>query len=507
MAAAGGQVSADEGAAKRLPGADGSEVARHYIDGRWVDSAGGKETEIRDPASGELVGRTAIGAPEEARAALEAADRAFPGWSRTPPQDRAAVLRAAAGIVREGIEDISRLLTLEQGKPFPDARKEVAFSADTIDYYADLCTEVAPDGRAATDPRFRSLVLRQPVGVVAAIAPWNYPVELLVWKIAPALAAGCTVAAKPAPETPFAIGSVVRCLQDAGLPPGVLNTVTGAADVGEELVTSPISRAVKITASTATGKRVMELAARHVKRLTLELGGQTPMIVLEDAELDQVVSAAVRRSFSNMGQVCIGLNRVLVAEALADEFLEATAERTRSLTLGHGLEPGVGYGPMTTDVVRQRVASHVEEAVNRGARVIVGGGSPTGSAFEAGWFYRPTIVGEASPEMLIMREETFGPAVAVARVRSDDEVVKLANATPYGLAAYVFGRDEERCMRVAERLEFGGVGINVNDVTELHAPFGGWKESGLGRELGPEGLEACFELKHVRIRESGSTPG
>jgi succinate-semialdehyde dehydrogenase / glutarate-semialdehyde dehydrogenase len=489
--------------AEHLPGADGSEVARHYIAGAWIDPQDATTAEVRDPATGELVGRTAIGGPQDARAALEAADRAFRGWADTPAEDRAAILRAAARLIRDRIMSIGRLLTLEQGKPLPDARKEIAFSADTIDYYADLCTEVTPEERETTVPGFRSVVLRQPVGVVAAIAPWNYPVELLMWKIAPALAAGCTVAAKPAPETPFAISSVVRCFEEAGLPSGALNLVVGGGDVGEELATNPLSRAVKITASTATGKRVMELASRHLKRLTLELGGQTPMIVLEDADLETVVPAAVRRSFSNMGQVCIGLNRVLVAERVADDFVDAAAQHTRTLRLGHGLDPDVRYGPLTTEAVRQRVASHVADAMYRGATVVVGGGPPRDPPLERGRFYQPTVIADATPEMAIMREETFGPAVAVARLRSDDEVVDLANATPYGLAAYVFGGDQERCLRIAERVEAGGVGINVNDVTELHAPFGGWKESGLGRELGPEGLEGCFELKHIRIRRNG----
>lgn len=486
-------------APERLPGADGSEVGRHHIGGRWLD-LGGQTRDIRDPANGDLVGRTAIGSRDDARAALEAAERAFARWSSAAAEERARILRAAARLIRERIHEISRLLTLEQGKPFPDANKEVAFSADTIDYYADLSTAVRVEERSPSAPGFRSLVLRQPIGVVAAIAPWNYPVELLVWKIAPSLAAGCTVVAKPAPETPFAIGAVVSCFEQAGLPPGVLNLVIGARDVGEELVANPVSRAVKITASTATGRRVMELAARHIKRLTLELGGQTPMIVLEDADLDTVVPAAVRRSFSNMGQVCIGLNRVFVSDRIIEEFVGAAAEEVRGLSLGHGLDPDVAYGPLTTGEVRERVVSHIGDAVDRGATVVIGGEPPRGERYERGWFYQPTVVRDASPDMLMMREETFGPAVAVARARSDEELVELANATPYGLAAYVFGEDEDRCMSIAERLEAGGVGINVNDVTELHAPFGGWKESGLGRELGPEGLEGCFELKHVRIR-------
>jgi acyl-CoA reductase-like NAD-dependent aldehyde dehydrogenase len=243
----------------------------------------------------------------------------------------------------------------------------------------------------------------------------------------------------------------------------------------------------------------MELASRHIKRLTLELGGHTPMIVLDDADLEAVVPAAVRRSYSNMGQICISVNRVFVSGRIEDAFLEAFAEQAQRLRLGHGLDPGVEYGPLFDQGTRERTSRHVEDAVAHGARVVTGGRVPPGADYENGWFYEPTLLADASAEMLVMQEETFGPVAAVTRVASDDEAVELANATPYGLAAYVFGGDLDRCLRIAERLEAGGIGVNVNDVTELHAPFGGWKESGLGRELGPEGLDACLEAKHIRI--------
>jgi acyl-CoA reductase-like NAD-dependent aldehyde dehydrogenase len=487
-------------ATPRLPHADGNELALLFVAGEWRESTSGGRIEIRDPASGELVGEAALGTRADARAALEAAQAAFRAWAETPAQERAELMHRAAGLLRQRIWDIARVLTLEQGKPLLDSHKEIAFSADVFDYYADEALRLGGEWRPASGPRIRSLVLRQPVGVVVAIVPWNYPIDLLSWKLAPALAAGCTVVAKPATGTPLATAHVIRCFEEAGVPPGVANLVIGpGGEVGDELVENPISRAIKITGSTATGRRVMQLASRHIKRLTLELGGQTPLIVLDDADLDAVVPAAVRRSYSNMGQICISVNRVFVARPIESDFLGAFAEQARQLRLGHGLDPAVEYGPLFDEATRERTSGHVHDALARGARVVTGGRVPPGADYERGWFYEPTLIADASPEMLVMQEETFGPVAAVRRVNSDAEAIELANATPYGLAAYVFGRDFERCLRIAERLEAGGVGVNVNDVTELQAPFGGWKESGLGRELGPEGLAACLEPKHIRI--------
>ena len=478
-----------------------------FIGGAWRPASSGETVSIPDPATGELVGTAALGGVEDARAALVAAQDAFPGWSATPVGERAAILHEAARLIRERTDEIARTLTLEQGKPLADSRKEIAFACDVIDYYADEAQRVGGDWRPARQANIRSLVIRQPVGVVVAIVPWNYPIDLLSWKVGPALAAGCTVVAKPATDTPLATAQVVQAYADAGLPPGVLNLVIGRGSViGDELVGNPISRLVTITGSTETGRHVMRLAADHIKRLSLELGGQTPLIVLDDADLDAVVPAAVRRSYSNMGQICIAVNRIFVADTLADAFTDAFAEGTSGLRLGHGLEPDVEYGPLLNEATRQRSVDHVTQAVGAGARLVAGGQIPDDDRYARGWFYEPTVLADVSPEMRVMREETFGPVAAIRRYRSLDEAIAMANDSPYGLAAYVFGRDLERCLYVAERLEAGGVGVNVNDVTELAAPFGGWKESGFGRELGPEGLEHCYELKHIRIGLDLSLP-
>jgi succinate-semialdehyde dehydrogenase/glutarate-semialdehyde dehydrogenase len=478
-----------------------------FIGGAWRPAGSGETVSIPDPATGEPVGTAALGGVEDARAALVAARDAFPTWSATPVGKRAAILHEAARLIRQRMEEIARTLTLEQGKPVVDSRKEIAFACEVIDYYADEAQRVGGDWRPTRQANIRSLVIRQPVGVVVAIVPWNYPIDLLSWKVGPALAAGCTVVAKPATETPLATAQVVQAYDDAGLPAGVLNLVIGRGSVvGDELVRNPISRLITVTGSTETGRHVMRLAADHIKRLSLELGGHTPLIVLDDAELDAVVPAAVRRSYSNMGQICIAVNRIFVADALAHDFTAAFAERARSLRLGHGLDPDVEYGPLLNEATRQRSVDHVAEAVGAGARLVTGGRPPVGDRYAHGWFYEPTVLADVEPAMRVMREETFGPVTAIRRYRTLDEAIAMANDSPYGLAAYVFGRDLERCLYVAERLEAGGVGVNTNDVTELAAPFGGWKESGFGRELGPEGLEHCYELKHIRIGLDLSPP-
>jgi len=347
----------------------------------------------------------------------------------------------------------------------------------------------------------RSLVIRQAVGVVVAIVPWNFAVDLFSWKVAPALAAGCTVICKPAPETPFATAQAVQCLIDAGLPDGVLNYVVGPVEtVGEALITDPRSRMIAFTGSTASGRRIMALASSHVKRLNLELGGQTPLIVLDDADLEMTIPAAVRRSFSNMGQICNAVNRLYVADKVVHEFEERFVDATSRLKLGPGLEPGVEYGPMISARQVERTKAHVEDAVGRGARLLWGGQSPEGERFRHGQFYLPTVLSGVPDDARAMREETFGPVAPIAPFETLEEVVRRANSTEYGLVAYVFGRGLTKALLMAERLEFGGIGINVNDVTELESPFGGWKESGIGREMGREGLEAYLEPKHIRIR-------
>jgi len=471
------------------------------IDGKWVEAVAGLRRDIRDPATGELVGDVAFGDQRDAGLALAAADNAFPMWSRTPVGERSVILHRAAQLLRERIEPMATALTREQGKPLPDSRKELRFTAQVFDYYAEVAAHRADEWRPASLPDMRSLVIRQPVGVVVAIVPWNFPVDLFSWKVAPALAAGCTVVCKPAPETPLATAQAVQCLLDAGLPDGVLNYVVGPVEtLGQALVVDARSRMIAFTGSTASGRRIMALASAHVKRLNLELGGHTPMIVLDDADLDTTIPAAVRRSFSNMGQICNAVNRLYVAERVVDEFEERFVEATSRLKLGPGLEAGVEYGPMISGKQVERTREHVKDAMERGARLLWGGRAPDEERLHNGHFYLPTVLSDVPDDARAMREETFGPVAPIAPFETLDDVVRRANGTEYGLVAYVFGSDLAKALRVAERLEFGGVGINVNDVTELESPFGGWKESGVGREMGREGLEAYLETKHIRIR-------
>ncbi|MBV8473567.1 MAG: aldehyde dehydrogenase family protein, partial [Hyphomicrobiales bacterium] len=418
---------------------------------------------------------------------------------------RARLLHRAADLIVERLPAIANLLTREQGKPIPDAEKEIRFGVEVIRYYAEEGRRLGGSIRAAARADIRSLVVSSPVGVVGAITPWNYPVDIYAWKLGPALAAGCTLVVKPPHETPLAIGLVVQCFIDAGLPAGVLNDLPGTGpEAGAALAEHPDIRMITATASTAAGQSMMRAAADGMKRLTLELGGQCPFVVLDDADLAEAASAAARRSFSNMGQICIAVNRILVADAVHDQFLEALAAETERIKLGHGIAPGVAYGPVLHEGVRARTRGHVEDALRRGGRLVAGGGAPSGDEYDRGFFFRPTLIDGATDDALVMTQESYGPIAAVRRVRDDAEALALANALPYGLSAYVYSRDLERAWAFAEKVESGAVAVNVNDTTELQAPFGGWKLSGVGRELGTEGLMAFRETKHIKIRLRGA---
>ncbi|MBV8439158.1 MAG: aldehyde dehydrogenase family protein [Hyphomicrobiales bacterium] len=472
-----------------------------FIDGRWRPAQNGKQLAINDPATGEPVGSTALADAADIDAAVNAAERAFPRWAATHPDARARILHDAADLIVERLPTIAELLTREQGKPISDAEKEIRFGVEVIRYYAEEGRRIDGSIRASSRNDIRSLVVSAPVGVVGAITPWNYPVDIYAWKLGPALAAGCTLVAKPPHETPLAIGLVVQCFVDAGLPAGVLNDLPGTgSEAGAALTAHPKVRMVTATASTAAGQSIMRAAADTIKRLSLELGGQSPFIVLGDADIAEAASAAARRSFSNMGQICIAVNRILVVEEAHAPFLEALAAETNRIKLGHGVDPGVAYGPVLHEGVRARTAAHVADALRRGGRLIAGGSAPRGAQYERGFFFNPTLIEGADDAALVMTEESYGPIAAVRRVRDEQEALAIANALPYGLAGYVYSRDLDRAWSFAERLEMGGVGVNINDTTELQAPFGGWKLSGIGRELGPEGLMAFRESKHIRIR-------
>ncbi len=472
------------------------------IGGKWVNAASGKTKLIYNPANwDEAIAEVPVAGRADAVKALGAARDAFPIWSGMTPRERSKIMHKAADLVRERVDDIARAMTLEVGKPLKDSRKEILFAAMVLDYYADegmrVYGEIVPTEIAG----LKSLVVRQPVGVVSMITPWNFPVDLLAWKVAPALAAGCTFVAKPASAAPLSATEFVRAINDAGLPPGTANVVIGpGGEVGEELVTNGIPRKVAFTGETETGKRIMSLAAGTVKRVSLELGGNAPFIVASDADLDRAVPEAVRRSFSNMGQICISVNRIYVEEPVADEFIQRFVERTRALKIGNGMDPDVEMGPMFDEEGRQKTKEHIADAVSKGAKLLCGGREPEGPEYERGYFFLPTVLTNVDHSMLVMQEETFGPVAPIMRVNSFEEAVELANDTPYGLAAYVYTSSLARAMYAAEKLEAGGVGINVNDVSELQAPFGGWKQSGFGRELGRYGIENYLEIKHIKVR-------
>jgi len=470
------------------------------IDGEQVKSLSGRIEVIKNPANQEPVGQVFVGGRKDARLALEAARRAFQSWSATTPVERGELLHRAAELVRERKEDIASLLTLEQGKPLKEARREILASADVLDYYAEEGKRVFGEWLPATSASSRSLVIRQPVGVAALITPWNFPVDLMSWKLAPALAAGCTVVAKPPSLAPLASTAFVQAVHDAGAPPGVVNVVNGpGGEVGAELVENPISRKIAFTGESSTGRWIMEHAAGHLKRLSLELGGHAPFIVCKDAHLDRAAKACLRRAFNNMGQICISINRIYVAEEVAQEFTSRLVEMTGRLRVGDGMDPDVDLGPMFSHQQREKTKEHIADALEKGARLLCGGREPEGKEYEKGFFFLPTVLDRVDHGMKVMQEETFGPVAPIMTFQTVDQALELANDTPYGLAAYIFTSDLSTAFLAAERLEAGGVGVNVNSVADIQAPFGGWKQSGFGRELSHYGLEQYLELKHIRI--------
>lgn len=468
------------------------------INGAMVPFISEKVDTIYNPANQEPVAEVAVGTRQDSILALQAAKKAFPIWSGMASIKRAEALHEAARLVRERAEGIARLLTIEMGKPIKNSRMEVLSSADVLDFYAEEGKRNF--GQWIAGAHSRSIVLRQPVGVAALITPWNFPVDLLAWKVAPALAAGCTFVAKPPSKAPLAATEFVRAVCDAGLPAGAVNVVHGPGrEVGAELVENPISRKIAFTGETETGRWIMAHAAAHIKRVSLELGGQSPFIVCPDADLEAAAAAAAQRAFSNMGQICISVNRIYVAEEVAEPFTEALVRRAERLKIGDGLKPDVDLGPMFSQEQREKTQGHVADALEKGAELLFGGSEPEGDAYLKGYFFRPTVLGEADHRMRVMREETFGPVAPIMKFKTLEEAVSLANDSEYGLAAYVFTNDLKTALLAAEGLEAGGIGVNVNNVVDLQAPFGGWKESGLGRELGHHGLDAYLETKHIRL--------
>ena len=470
-----------------------------FIDGRWLPAQSGSTSTITNPANLAPVGVVAQGAAGDVDAAVQAADRAFRTWKQTTGDERAGYLKKAAKAVSERRDELARLLTSEHGKPLGDARKEIDGAVATLEYYAEearrIRGEIAPSRSAVA----RSLVIRQPVGVVAAIAPWNYPVSLTAWKVAPALAAGCTVVVKPPRNAPLATTLFCAIIGEAGLPAGVINVVTGpSSTVGESLITHPLTRMIAFTGSTEVGQHLMRQAATDLKKLILELGGQTPMVVFADADLDRAVADGVKRSFRNMGQICNAVNRIYVEAPIADEYIARFKAATAKLTIGDGLaNPNVDLGPMIDQEGVERTQRHVDDALAKGATLLCGGKRPAGTEYAVGHFYEPTALVNVTPAMLVMHEETFGPLVGIGMFSGLDEAVALANSTQYGLVTYAYTRDLRTAFLFGERVDSGSVAINTVSPDSLHAPYPAWKHSGIGLELSHYGLEEYLQVKHL----------
>ncbi len=463
------------------------------IDGEWVTSP--KTFAVADPASGAEIARVPDLGVKEAVRAVDAAARAFPAWSAKTAKERAAILKRWFDLMTAESETLAQLMTAEQGKPLAEARAEVGYGASFIEWFAEEGKRAYGHTIPTTAASKRFITIKQPIGVCAAIAPWNFPIAMITRKVAPALAAGCTVVVKPAAETPLCALAVAKLAMDAGLPPGVLNIVTtmDAPGVGKVWCDDPRVRKLSFTGSTEVGKILYRQCAGTVKKLTLELGGNAPLIVFDDADLDQAVAGAMASKYRNAGQTCVCANRILVQSGIYDRFAGALVEAVKKLSVGPGSEPGVNIGPLITSEAVAKVEALVGDAVKKGAKVLIGG-----SVDKAGpLFYRPSVVGDVTPDMAIVREEIFGPVAALVRFDTEEEAVGIANDTPFGLAAYLFSKTLARAWRVAEKLDAGMVGVNEGIFSNEVVPFGGVKESGLGREGAAEGLDEYLEIKYI----------
>lgn len=469
-------------------------MQRCYIQGRWLAADDGATLSVANPANGELLGTVPRMGGSEARRAIEAAHTAWPAWRRKTAGERSAILRRWFDLVLANLEDLALLMTAEQGKPLAESRGEIAYAASFLEWFAEEGKRIYGDTIPGHAPDKRIMVLKEPIGVVAAITPWNFPSAMITRKAAPALAAGCTMVLKPASATPFSALALARLGEQAGLPPGVFNVITGASGaIGAELTSNPLVRKLSFTGSTEVGKRLLEQCASTVKKVSLELGGNAPFIVFEDADLDAVVAGAIASKYRNTGQTCVCTNRFLVQEGIYDDFAVRLAEAVSRLKVGAGLEEGVQQGPLIDMAAVLKVEEHLADALAKGARAILGGKRHA----LGGTFFEPTVLVDVTPDMLVSREETFGPLAPLFRFRTEEEAIRMANDTAYGLASYFYTRDLARTWRVSEALEYGIVGVNTGLISTAVAPFGGMKESGLGREGSRYGIEDFLEVKYV----------
>ena len=465
-----------------------------YIDGQWVDADSGEVLEVTNKATGEVLGTVPKMGAGETRRAIEAANAAYPAWRARTAKERAKILRSWADLMMENQDDLAILMTAEQGKPLAESRGEVVYAASFIEWFAEEGKRLYGDTIPSFAPGKRIVVTKEPIGVVGAITPWNFPAAMITRKSGPALAAGCTMVLKPASSTPFSALAQAELAQRAGIPPGVFSVVTGGSGaIGGELTSNPIVRKITFTGSTAVGKLLMEQCAGTVKKVSLELGGNAPFIVFDDADLDAAVVGAMASKYRNTGQTCVCANRFLVQDGVYDAFSEKLTAAVASLKVGDGLKGETQQGPLINMAAVEKVEEHIQDAVAKGAKVALGGARHA----LGGTFFEPTVLTDVTTDMKVAREETFGPMAPLFRFTTEDEAIRMANDTEFGLASYFYSRDIGRVWRVAEALEYGIVGINEGIISTEVAPFGGVKESGIGREGSKYGIDDFVEIKYM----------
>nr|WP_302058095.1 NAD-dependent succinate-semialdehyde dehydrogenase [Paenibacillus sp. MZ04-78.2] len=474
------------------------QVKAMYINGEWVQAESGQSVEVINPATSESVGTVAYGDNRDTAKAIDAAHEAFKSWSKLTGQKRSKYLSNLYELVRKNRDELADLISAEMGKPIGEAKFEALGAADNFMWYAEEAKRIYGETIPSTFENKRLMAIKQPVGVVAAITPWNFPLNMAARKIAPAIAAGCTVVLKPAMKTPLSVIRLFELIEEAGFPKGVVNLVLGkAGKIGEEIVANPKVAKITFTGSTAVGKQLMAGAAQQVKRISMELGGHAPFIVFEDADLDQAVQGLFESKYRNTGQMCICTNRLYVQESVVEAFTQKLIERLKNVKVGDGRLKGVEIGPLVDEGALNNVMEHIRDAHEKGGTIAYGGNRLTEGDYSKGFFLEPTVITNVSSDMKISYEETFGPVVPIIPFKDETSVIESANDTTYGLAAYFYSKDNSRCFRVAEALEYGIVGVNDGAPTQTQAPFGGFKESGIGREGGHFAMEEFLETKFV----------
>ena len=467
-----------------------------YVNGKWTTSQNHETIEVNNPATLDIIGTVPKCGTFDTKLAIEAANKALPEWRSKTAKERSILLRKWFDLIMSNQEDLAHIMTIEQGKPINESRGEIGYGASFVELYAEEGKRVYGETIPDPLPDRRIVVIKQPIGVVAAITPWNFPSSMITRKAGPALAVGCTIVIKPASQTPFSALALAVLAEEAGIPKGVINVVTGSAkEIGLELSTNPIVRKLSFTGSTEVGKILLSQCSSTVKKVSMELGGHAPFIAFEDAHIDQAILGAVQSKFRNTGQTCVCANRIFVHEKIYDEFVSKFTDAVSNIKVGNGLEEDTISGPLIDEYSLAKVKEHVEDAVNTGAKIAIGGEMHN----LGGNFFQPTILSNVTSKAKITYEETFGPVAPVYKFSSEEEVVKMANDTPYGLASYFFSRDIGRIWRVAEALEYGMVGVNTGLTSKAEIPFGGVKESGLGREGSRFGLDEYLEIKYINM--------